>query len=193
MSDSLDHRRADPPTRRAIIDILKQEPPQSAEDLAGRLGISAMAVRQHLYGLREERLVGFEEAPRPVGRPAKLWHLTPEADRFFPDGHAGFSLEMIERFIGFDTTSRESNLELIDYVEAYLDQLHVQSMRVYDDDKRKANLYATLGPQDRPGICLSGHTDVVPTGPESDNEEVVPSRRENRESTSESGPTCPTS
>ena len=54
---------------RAIIDILKQEPPQSAEDLAGRLGISAMAVRQHLYGLREEKLVAFEDFRVPyVGK-----------------------------------------------------------------------------------------------------------------------------
>jgi len=96
MPDAPDRKRAGPPTRRAIIDILKQEPPQSAEDLARRLGISAMAVRQHLYALQEEKLVAFEEAPRPVGRPAKLWRLTPAADRFFPDGHAGLSLELIE-------------------------------------------------------------------------------------------------
>ncbi len=69
---------------------------------------------------------------------------------------------MIERLIAFDTTSRNSNLELIEYVRAYLNGHGVESHLTYDDDKRKANLYATLGPADRGGIALSGHTDVVP-------------------------------
>ncbi len=72
------------------------------------------------------------------------------------------SLDLIRDLIGFDTTSRESNLELIDYVETYLNKLGIDCLRVYDDEKRKANLYATLGPQDKSGILLSGHTDVVP-------------------------------
>ena len=72
------------------------------------------------------------------------------------------SLDLIRNLIAFDTTSRESNLEMIDYVESYLGKLGVECLRVYDDEKRKANLYATLGPSDRSGILLSGHTDVVP-------------------------------
>ena len=69
---------------------------------------------------------------------------------------------MIEWLIAFDTTSRNSNLELIHYVRDYLAELGVQSELVHGDEGRKANLYATLGPTDRPGIALSGHTDVVP-------------------------------
>ena len=72
------------------------------------------------------------------------------------------SLDLLHDLIAFDTTSRESNLEFIEYVEAYLDTISVEYMRVYDDEKRKANLYATLGPQEQSGILLSGHTDVVP-------------------------------
>lgn len=72
------------------------------------------------------------------------------------------SLPMIARLIGFDTTSRNSNLELIGFVRDYLADLRVDSHLVPDDGGDKANLYATLGPRDRPGICLSGHTDVVP-------------------------------
>ncbi|MCG8544048.1 MAG: acetylornithine deacetylase [Alphaproteobacteria bacterium] len=72
------------------------------------------------------------------------------------------SLELIESLIEFDTTSSESNLGLIEYVKRYLAGYGVESTLVYDDEKRKANLYATVGPTDRPGICLSGHTDVVP-------------------------------
>ena len=69
---------------------------------------------------------------------------------------------MIDRLIAFDTTSRNSNLELIHYVRDYLADLGVASHLTFDDSKRKANLYATLGPTDRGGIALSGHTDVVP-------------------------------
>jgi len=69
---------------------------------------------------------------------------------------------MIERLIGFDTTSRNSNLDLIHDVRDYLKDLGVESHLTFDDDGRKANLYATLGPTDRGGIALSGHTDVVP-------------------------------
>jgi len=69
---------------------------------------------------------------------------------------------MIDRLIAFDTTSRNSNLELIHYVRDYLAGLGVESHLTYDDEGRKANLYATLGPTDRGGIALSGHTDVVP-------------------------------
>ena len=69
---------------------------------------------------------------------------------------------MIERLIAFDTTSRNSNLELIHDVQDYLIGLGIESHLTHNDEKTKANLYATLGPDDRPGIALSGHTDVVP-------------------------------
>jgi predicted ArsR family transcriptional regulator len=82
-------------SRRALIDLLKQEGPQDAAALGRRLGISAMAVRQHLYDLEAEGLVTHEAEARPLGRPAKLWALTPAADRFFPDGHAEFTVGLI--------------------------------------------------------------------------------------------------
>jgi acetylornithine deacetylase len=72
------------------------------------------------------------------------------------------SLEMIGKLIAFDTTSRNSNLELIGFVRDYLAGLGIESRLVPDADGRKANLYATLGPPEKPGIALSGHTDVVP-------------------------------
>lgn len=64
--------------------------------------------------------------------------------------------------VAFDTTSRESNLDLIAYVEARLAELGVEPRRVLSPDGRKANLYATLGPAEPGGVILSGHTDVVP-------------------------------
>jgi len=69
---------------------------------------------------------------------------------------------MIERLVSFDTTSRNSNLELIHFVRDYLAHRGVTAELVHNDEKTKANLYATLGEKRDGGIVLSGHTDVVP-------------------------------
>jgi len=72
------------------------------------------------------------------------------------------SKDILTALVGFDTVSRNSNLDLIAWVEAYLDKLGVKHQRVYDETGQKSNLWATLGPKDVPGFILSGHTDVVP-------------------------------
>ncbi|RDI54896.1 acetylornithine deacetylase [Microvirga subterranea] len=72
------------------------------------------------------------------------------------------SLDLIRDLVGFDTTSRNSNLELIGYIRDYLGRLGIESTLVFDDTGQKASLYATIGPKDRGGILLSGHTDTVP-------------------------------
>ena len=72
------------------------------------------------------------------------------------------SLEMITKLISYDTTSRYSNMELITYIQDYLTSLDIESTLVPNDDGNKASLYATVGPKDKPGVMLSGHTDVVP-------------------------------
>lgn len=82
-------------TRRAIVQYLKQEGALDAETLASHFNITAMAVRQHLYALQKEGLVAYQEESRPMGRPAKLWHLTPAADHFFPDRYAELTLGLI--------------------------------------------------------------------------------------------------
>ena len=64
--------------------------------------------------------------------------------------------------IALDTTSRNSNLVLIEYVKSLLDDHAIESELTFDAEKNKANLFATLGQSDKPGIVLSGHTDVVP-------------------------------
>lgn len=69
---------------------------------------------------------------------------------------------MIERLVAFDTTSHRSNLDAVSFIRETLEGLGAVCRLTYDDDRRKANLYATLGATDRPGIMLSGHTDVVP-------------------------------
>jgi len=72
------------------------------------------------------------------------------------------ALDILGRLIAFDTRSSESNLPLIEYVRRVLGGYEIESTLVYDATGKKANLYATIGPRDRPGLCLSGHTDVVP-------------------------------
>jgi len=82
-------------TRRAIVHLLKQEGALDAQALAARLHLSAMAVRQHLYALQGEQLVTYHAAPRLIGRPAKLWQLTPAADRLFPEAYAELTLSLL--------------------------------------------------------------------------------------------------
>ena len=83
------------PSRQAILRLLKQRGPSDSEALASQLGISAMAVRQHLYALRTQKLVTYQEEQRPIGRPAKMWSLTPAAAPFFPDAHAGLTINLL--------------------------------------------------------------------------------------------------
>ena len=74
--------------------------------------------------------------------------------------------QMIRTLVAYDTTSRESNLALIDWVRGYLESHGARCTLTFDDDRRKANLFATLAAKDGNatvgGIVLSGHTDVVP-------------------------------
>ena len=72
------------------------------------------------------------------------------------------TIALIERLIAFDTTSRESNLDLIAFIRDQLTAIGVESTLIPDETGTKANLYATIGPADVPGVMLSGHTDVVP-------------------------------
>src|SRR5271169_2571742 len=72
------------------------------------------------------------------------------------------SRAMIEHLIGFNTVSRDSNLGLIEWVRDYLQGFGASTRLTYDATGKKANLFATLGDSKKPGLVLSGHTDVVP-------------------------------
>jgi acetylornithine deacetylase len=72
------------------------------------------------------------------------------------------SIDMLQRLVAFDTTSRNSNLDLIRYIGSYLDDFGVTSTLVPNAEGTKANLFASIGPAAEGGIVLSGHTDVVP-------------------------------
>src|SRR5438105_14180532 len=75
---------------------------------------------------------------------------------------ANQTLQYLDTLIAFPTVSRDSNLALIEYIRHELDAIDIGSTLVPSEDGRKANLFATIGPDDEPGIVLSGHTDVVP-------------------------------
>jgi len=70
--------------------------------------------------------------------------------------------EILARLVGFDTTSRLTNLPLVAYVQDYLSGHGVASTLVHDETGEKAALFATIGPDVKGGVVLSGHTDVVP-------------------------------
>ena len=74
----------------------------------------------------------------------------------------GSARQILATLVGFDTTSRHSNLALIEWVEAYLDRYGVPYRRVANAEGTKSNLLATVGPAIEGGAVLSGHTDVVP-------------------------------
>lgn len=72
------------------------------------------------------------------------------------------SRALLGRLIGFATVSRDSNLALIAFIRDYLASHGVESELFHNEEGTKANLFATIGPTDRGGVVLSGHTDVVP-------------------------------
>ncbi|HXW82811.1 MAG TPA: metalloregulator ArsR/SmtB family transcription factor [Candidatus Binataceae bacterium] len=78
-----------------ILYLLKSKGPQSAAQLARRLGVTAMAVRQHLYALERDAMVSSTDERRPVGRPLRRWSVTERAAARFPESHAELTLEMI--------------------------------------------------------------------------------------------------
>ena len=93
---SLSFPAAERSTRRAIVKLLKTEGAMDSAQLAKRLRLTPMAVRQHLYALQREQLVTADERPVPIGRPAKHWRLTPESDRLFPDAYAELNAALLD-------------------------------------------------------------------------------------------------
>lgn len=96
MPRSIQRRYSAKPTRRGILDKLKINGPCDPTRLAALLGVSPMAVRQHLYALRKQRLVTFRIDPRPFGRPAKVWRLAPAAEALFPDMHSALCVSLLD-------------------------------------------------------------------------------------------------
>lgn len=84
------------PARDKVLYQLKTRGPQTAAELARRLGVTQVAVRQHLQALATEGLVTHQDERRKVGRPARLWSLMPAAARRFPDSHGDLTVELLK-------------------------------------------------------------------------------------------------
>ena len=82
--------------REKILFYLKTRGPQTASKIAARLGVTPMAVRQHLYQLERQNLVSFEDRPAPVGRPARHWTLTSQSAALFPSNHSDLVLGLLD-------------------------------------------------------------------------------------------------
>ena len=109
-------------SRQAILRLLKQQGPSDSAALASQLDISAMAVRQHLYALRTQKLVTYHEEQRPIGRPAKMWGLTPAAESHFPNAHAGLTVNLLnaaEQIFGQEGVQRLVNLSAKQQIADY--------------------------------------------------------------------------
>jgi predicted ArsR family transcriptional regulator len=83
-----------------VLYQLKTRGPQTAAQVAKRLGVTPMAVRQHLYRLAERGEAEFDDERRKVGRPARVWRLTPTAAARFPDSHGDLTVEIISAVRG---------------------------------------------------------------------------------------------
>lgn len=79
-----------------ILHLLKRSGPQPAAAIATAVGVSPMAIRQHLQDLQAEGYVIYAEERRPVGRPVKLWRLTEMAMKRFPDHHADLLVNLLQ-------------------------------------------------------------------------------------------------
>ena len=113
-------------TRHAILKFLKTEGPADAATLARHVCLTAMAVRQHLYELADQKFVVAEERPVPLGRPAKYWKLTAKADRLFPKAYAELSLSLIdavERAFGESGVQKVIAARYKNQVATYLRQI----------------------------------------------------------------------
>jgi len=108
--------------RERVLFFLKTKGPQTAARMAKRLGVTAMAVRQHLAVLQREELVDFTDDRRKVGRPARLWRLTSKAYDRFPDCHAELAvgmLQAIERAFGEEGIERMTEERTRQQAESY--------------------------------------------------------------------------
>ena len=110
--------------RAAVLSLLKREGPVAADALAALLGVTPMAVRQHLQALAEDGLVSQVEGERTErrGRPARLWRTTPAGDRRFADSHAALSTDLIRQMraaFGEEGLDRLLALRTADQAAAY--------------------------------------------------------------------------
>lgn len=92
MNDAIERVRV----KNQILSVIKMHGSQTAVDLAVKLQVSPMAIRQHMQTLQDEQLVTYSEQKQAVGRPVKFWQLTEKANALFPNHHADLVVKLIE-------------------------------------------------------------------------------------------------
>ena len=110
---------ARPPRR---LSLVKREGPVSADSLAERLDLTAMAVRQHLAALAQDGLAGFAEQARPRGRPVQMWTVTPKANAHFADSHSALAADLVtqmKKAFGEDGIDRILKLRTAEQEKTY--------------------------------------------------------------------------
>ena len=116
------HAKAEPTGRLAVLDRVKRDTPVAADALAESLGITAMAVRQHLAALEADGLVAAETKPVPRGRPAKYWRATEKASAHFADSHALLATDLLgqmKKAFGDDGLDKLLKLRTADQARTY--------------------------------------------------------------------------
>ncbi len=83
------------PSRQRILDLLKWKGPQTAAELAKRIDITVVAVRQHLQSLTQDGMLQFDEERQAVGRPVHRWRLTETAQQKYPDQHSNLVSDLL--------------------------------------------------------------------------------------------------
>lgn len=129
-------------TRRGIIDLLKEQGGMDVVALSSQFSLSGMAIRQHLNALKEEGLVMNVEESRPMGRPAKLWVLTPAANRFFPSGYSDLSVSLIHSIK--EAFGNEGLDKLLDVRNKNMQEQYLQHLGGISDIRKKLEKLAEI-------------------------------------------------
>ncbi|MBC2606822.1 helix-turn-helix transcriptional regulator [Pelagicoccus albus] len=113
-------------TRRTILEMLKVKGPLSSKEMADELGVSSMAIRQHMQELEQLGDVKSEDRVKGKGRPTKYWSLTPEAARHFPDRHRDLILDLlgsVETVLGQEALDKLLNERRDEQARNYADRM----------------------------------------------------------------------
>ena len=133
-------------TRTRLLNALKSSGPQTAADLAKGLNVTSVAVRQHLDGLHQDELVDFEDIKGSVGRPKRVWDLTPVGHQQFPDNHSSLVLGMLT---GLNDLFGEDGLEkLISHRETQSRQSYEKALEGVPDLAGRVDKLAELRSQE---------------------------------------------
>jgi predicted ArsR family transcriptional regulator len=109
-----------------LMELLKRAGELDVATLAEQLGISGVAVRQHLAALERDGKIARRSVRRPVGRPAKLYRLTEAADQAFPQANAKVALDLLaylERTKGPEAVEKLLQARLRDLLKRYQERL----------------------------------------------------------------------